>query len=189
VGTHLDKRGVVELNEYFDESSEELRNRENFVQYREGLDLMRRIGAISYIEYSAEDNRGVLQLRFNTTQTALFCKKRTFWFDRLKRSFDYMFGRHEVPIPPPPPPIPTRPSRHPALPSEVRMGPLSLMAPNGHSHCTYGCLRNENTGIKIYYYVIQQGSHWNPEYTVVVVVVDPSAEGLQEDYERQYILI
>jgi len=169
VGTHLDKRGIVDLDSYLGQGVDYVSNVEDFVTRKEGLDLMKKIDAISYIEYS-HNRHGANDLISKTTQAGLFYKHnhKGFWRNYTKRFWDALLRRAPAaPPPPPPPPLPL--SAVPNPPSEVWMGPLTLMASRGHHRALYGCLRNNNTGVRIYYYIKSTGVR--RQVLIIIVVV------------------
>ena len=189
VGTNLHERGVVDMDMYFDGEMDDtsIKNREHFVTRNEGLDMMKRIGAISYIEFS-EKVRDRNELLYNVTQAALFHKSKSFknvMLSSLKQTMARLFGwSPTVPTPPPLPPFPCF-SPHPELPVIVRLGPFSVACLRGHDRSVYGCLRHITTGIMIYYYIKKITTEPVTGYLITVVVTeDPFAEGSDVDHSE-----
>jgi len=179
VGTHLDKRGVVDLDSYLDRGTNRTYDVEDFVTRREGLTLMKKIAAISYIEFSSKSKRGISDLLYKTTQAGLFYKRKHkgLWLNFARRVRDTVLMRAPaVPTPPPPPPLPL--FAGPSSQRRLQLGPLSLRGPHRHERVQYGCLRNRSKGLRIYYY-IKCFTRWPPHLMFIIVVVEREADLLE----------
>jgi len=174
VGTNVDQREYIDLDSYLDQGVNNI-NLQDFVTRKEGMDLMRKIGAISYIEYSDRCQNGRSDLLYKTTQAGLFYKRnQSIWLRLAKRFWN------TVPTAPPPPPLLS--SIFPVSPSIVHLGPITLRG--GHDRARYGCLRNSQRGVRIYFY-IKCYTRRAPHSMFVLIIVVQEADLSQINMEEE----